>query len=621
MKRRLLVIITIGAVVLFCGLAYWSKQTGKLSRSVISFEPTYEGETFSYWMAHWYQQYGRPNLTAHEAIKSMGSNAAPYLGEMMAKRAMVDAGTPDFNYYRPLLQAIEVLGSNAQPATSYLIESLGLNFGSSERALVSIGKGAVPPLADKLVVTLSDTNDPYYYTGIRMAVRKTSGFYIRDRILEVLAELGTNAEAAMPALIQTVATNRQQLYHLREGNWMGGGFFENPYNVLARVGQNHPETVVPILLEEFSNSSLPLLANESVQAGALQKRNHIIGAMKVFGTNQTKVFLPVLIAALSENRTNDLSRIQMGNTLMEIGSDQPAVLIPVFLTALTDQSNPEPVRCAMASYLAGIGTNQPDLVVPALKLAYTNTSLYGRSSIAGALAVFPKQSRSMVPLMLADCERKSEHPWDNRWRINLTKAIKGIAPDMPGTMSALLKDLNDAQGGIRQQTIYSLGDLGSNGYEAVPALLKCLADPVIQTRIDATRALNKIGVSSDEYIFALGKNLSCSNDFMVQEAEETLVALAGHSELAYVTIVGSGKATFLLGEAMMTNTPALLKGLESNDSKVRLGTLEIFNEFRTPTSRPHIVPEAIPKLKKLSTDDPDPKVRERAADMLYWQGG
>lgn len=619
MKRWVQILIALGAVILFFGLGYWSKRSGGLSEFVIPPEPTYEGKAFSYWMDHWYQQYGRPNLQAHEAIKAMGTNAAPHLGARMARRSMVDAGTPDFNYYEPLLQAFEVLGSDAQPATPFLIKSLGRNFGSSERALVSIGKGAVPLLSDKLVETLSDTNNPYYYTGIRMAVHTTSGYFIRDRILGVLAQLGTNAEAAQPALIQAVTTNRHQFYYLRDGSFMGGGFFHDPYNVLARVGQNHPEIIVPILLNEFSNSSLLPLGTDRGRDVALQKRNQIVAAMKVWGTNQAKAFMPVLIAALSENKTNDQSRVQIGETLIAIGGNQPDILVPVFLAALADKKNPEPVRCAMAGYLALIGTNQPDLVVPALKMAYTNASLIGRSSIAGALAVFPNQSRSMIPLMLADCDENTKDQW-NQWRINLTMAIKAIAPDFPNALNPLLKDLNNPQGGIRQQTIYALGRLGTNGYEAVPALLKCLFHSDRQTRIDAIEALDKIGVDSDEYISGLGKNLSYSNEYVVSHAAEKLVAFAGHSELAFALLVKSGNAGWL-GDSMKTNTPALLKGLESNDPQIRLGTLEIFNEFRTPTARPHMVPEALPKLRELSTSDPDPKIRERAADMLYWQGG
>ena len=174
--------------------------------------------------------------------------------------------------YGPCRRSISVSGPTAKAAVPDLIKAIGQNQNYPERALVVIGKDAVPQLADKLVETLSDTNNPYYFTGIRMAVRTSSGYFIGDRILGVLNQLGTNAEVALPALIQTVMINRQQTYYLREGNWLGGGFYQNPYNVLAHVGQNHPEVVVPILLNEFFNSSLPL----TTSAPALSARTRSV---------------------------------------------------------------------------------------------------------------------------------------------------------------------------------------------------------------------------------------------------------------------------------------------------------------------------------------------------------
>lgn len=590
--------LLVAGIILVLGVfLYWDNQANHKVTSVISVEPTYEGHPVSYWTDHLVFWGGQWNAEAEAAIKAMGPKAAPYFGQRMAQRMMIDAGTPNFNYYEPLLKAFELLGPDGKPAVPYLIKSLGLNFDCSERALVSIGSNAVPELADKLLATLSDTKNPFYHGAIRMNIHKDSGFFIRGRILSVFDQMGTNAEAALPALIFTASTN---LPIFREDFSR-----QNHYKTLAIVGQNHPDAVIPVLLKKFTSSA--------------PERGQIAEAMAVFGTNQANACLPTLVMALSDKKTDDSGRIQIGQTISMMAGSSPDDLVSVFLAAMKDQSSPEPVRCFMAGYLAKVGSDKPDIVVSALMVAYTNSSLVGRSSIAGALAQFPKQSRSMVPLMLSDAQRPSEHPWDNHWRINLTLAMKAIAPDVPGTLSLLLKDLDDPQAGIRQQTIYALGNLGTNGYEAVPVLLKCLSHPDTQTRIDATRELNQIGVTSDEFISALGMNLSCSNEFMVQEAEETLVTLAGHSELAYVTIAKSGKATFLLGMAMRTNTPALLKGLESNDPRVRLGTLEVFNEFRYPMARPHLVPEAIPKLRELSTNDPDQKVRERAADMLYWQ--
>jgi hypothetical protein len=74
------------------------------------------------------------------------------------------------------------------------------------------------------------------------------------------------------------------------------------------------------------------------------------------GTNQTEVFIPVLIAALSDKSTDANSRPEIGEALTVISAANQETLLPVFLAALTNQSNPEPIRCCMARYLAAVGT-------------------------------------------------------------------------------------------------------------------------------------------------------------------------------------------------------------------------------------------------------------------------
>jgi HEAT repeat protein len=555
----------------------------------------------------------------------MGLKAAPYLAEMMTKRAMVDAGTPDLNYYEPLLQAFEVLGPDAQPAAPYLIKSLGRNFNCSERALISIGKGAVPLLADKLVETLSDTNNPYYFTGIRMAVRTTNGCFIRDRILIVLNQLGTNAEAALPALIQTVATNRHQLYYLREGNWMGGGFYQDPYNVLARVGQNHPEIVVPILLNEFSNSALPQVeAQRFARDIATQKRRQIIAAMSVLGTNQAGAFVPVLINALSDKTTNDWSRIQMGETLTDICGNQPNVLIPVFLAALTNNANDEGIKCGLAGSLVKIARNQPDIVVPALITVYTNSGIEGRSSVAGMLAEFGDKSRSMVPLLILDSHNKDLPINRPSWKIALAVAAKKIAPENTNALSALIYDLEKSDGGTQQQRFRAFGELGTNGMDAVPVMLKFLTNDVTQLRCDAIEALNAIGVKSDEYIYNLAQTIHDTNYFVADYSQSALCSLATNSQLAFNTVLkkvinGSAgrdarqQAKYRLIDISRENPQFLLEALDDPDPLVRSGDLYVFYDLARSVS------DSIPKLRELAANDPDSNVRSQAADVLKLQ--
>lgn len=602
MEKRLLILCGLGIVLIVVFFYIYNRETGYKLIPPITLEPTYEGETLTYWMSHWYEQYGRPNIEAHVAMASMGLKAAPYLGERMVRREMIDAGTPNFNYYEPLVQAFQILGSNAVPAVPYLIQSLGRNFGASEKALASIGPAAVPTLAAKLVNTLSDTNNPFYFGGIRLNVRKESGYFIRGQILQVFNALGTNAEAALPALSLASATNlpcfTERIYE------------QNVYATFARVGLNHLGMVIPVLQKKFTN--------------APSERADVAKALAISGPIVADAVLPTLISGLADQQTDEFGRHCIADTLSVIGVNHQNILVPVLLSALGDASNTEQVRCSIANALAHLGTNQPDLVVPALTTAYTNSSLTGRSSIAGALACFPRQSRFLVPAMLDDCKKPNPKNWGNRWRISLILAIRKIAPDMPGTLEPLLQDLKNNEPGFRQQTIYALGDMGTNALDAVPALLNCLSHSDAQTRIDTIRTLNRIGVQSDEYIQLLGKVLTDSNEFAMGEAYETLGKFAGRSKLAFVTLMKKGifgdhnrdwrwQAKNALINVSREDATFMLECLNDSDAQVRSGALTVFYDLERG------VPQAIPKLRELASQDSDPDVRSRAADVLKLQ--
>ena len=382
--------------------------------------------------------------------------------------------------------------------------------------------------------------------------------------MQTLGSMGTNAEKAAPILTE----------YLRNGDIGGQG---TAAEALANVSRNKLEIIFPILINALTNSS------------PVHNRGGISGAIALLGTNYADVFLPVLAGVINDK--------------------------------LTDDAN----RRAIAGALAVVGKNQPEVIVPILMITFTNTATEYRDGIADALASFGNDARPATPILLV-----ASRSQNFSLRMHAAVAVKIIAPETPNALTPLIKDLESPEMYVRQQTIYTLGGLGTNGYEAVPALLKCLSHSDPQTRIDANRALNKLGITSDEYISALGMNLSCSNEYMVLEAEETLANMSGHSEAAFITLAKEGvsgnihgiykdSAIFLLGLAMRTNTPDLLKGLENPDAQVRLGTLEVFNEFRFPIMRPHIVPEAVPKLRELADKDPDLKVRSRAADMLQFQ--
>jgi|GEM_PF-2890533 len=373
--------------------------------------------------------------------------------------------------------------------------------------------------------------------------------------MQTLGSLGTNAAKAVPILTE----------YLRYGEIGGQGAAAE---ALVNVGRDKSEIIIPILIHVLTNSS------------PVHNRGGISGAVTLLGADYADVFLPVLTDVINDK--------------------------------LTDDAN----RRAIAGALAIEGKHQPEVIIPTLMITFTNTATEYRDGIADALASFGNDARPAIPILLV-ASRSQYFPL----RTHAAMAVKVIMPETPNALAPLIKDLESPEMYVRQQTINTLGGLGTNAYEAVPALLKCLSHPDTQTRIDATRALNIIGITSDEFISALGNNITCSNEFMVLEAQKTLAKMAGHSEMAFITLAKNGNSTafFLLGMTMQTNTTALLKGLENPDAQVRLGTLEVFNAFRFPIMRPHIVPEAVPKLQELAEKDPDPNVRGRAKDMLYFQ--
>src|ERR1039457_5599430 len=186
----------------------WWLQTSIAQENPKQFEiappdPEYNGKPLSQWLDTLSSR-GNYNIRiineeSKDALLHIGTNALPLLLRGIAKP---ESGWSSPEQYRAL-EGFEVLGSAAKPAVPDLINLIGQNQDYPERALVFIGKVAVPALADKLIETLSDTNNPFFFNGHFIAARPASGFNIRNRILDIFDQEGTNAEAALPALIRT----------------------------------------------------------------------------------------------------------------------------------------------------------------------------------------------------------------------------------------------------------------------------------------------------------------------------------------------------------------------------------------------------------------------------------
>jgi HEAT repeat protein len=519
-----------------------------------SLEPKYEGHTITYWMQNWRQNSwdAAPKAETQAALQSMGSEAVPYLLEWMSPKPNYGF---QMNYSERALEAFKILGPKAKSAIPTLIERIGDNSGYPMRALEAIGPEAVPALSAKLRETLADKSEPVMNWRDRRY--KTNFFHIQIVILQCLSEMGTNAESAIPVLLETLHVNH---------NWR---LYQGPYETLVNVGQNHPEIVIPALLNELTNSA------------SVINRGAIASALAMCGTNYAVVFEPALIWTINDRNTDDASR-------------------------------------RMASEALGAAGGHSSEAIMALIQAFTNTPADYQDGIAEALGNLGSAARPALPLLLEATRSKNFN-----LRKNAAIAAKKIVPEETNALVRLIADVKLRE--FRQQAISALASLGTNAEEAVPVLLECLSQPDMQARIDATRALNAIGVTSDEFMVALGENLACTNSLMAQEAQETLSRLVGKSPLVFAILMRKGlspadvsreirlDAKSSLVKVAQENPNLLKPFVRDQDPNVRYAALSVFYDFQFR------IPAAVPILTEIKTNDPDPRVRTIAGDVLRRQ--
>jgi hypothetical protein len=244
------ILLVAGLLLIAASAIFIHRSSGVSFREMFSFEPKYEGHTFTYWMEHWNPYEPTSNNEANAALRTMGPEAVPYLVDWIKQ-------PPSYSRPQRALAVFKILGPDAKTAVPDLVKAIGQNNSYPERALVCIGGDAIPALTNRLIETLSDTNYPLINGPIRTEVRKTSGYYIRGCILNILDAMGTNAEPALPALVKIVSADLPS-YQLAP-------FRPNPYRTLANVGRNYPEVVMSALQQKEARTNLPAWEHNDIE--------------------------------------------------------------------------------------------------------------------------------------------------------------------------------------------------------------------------------------------------------------------------------------------------------------------------------------------------------------------
>ena len=277
---------------------FWDNQAIHKVTSVVSVEPTYEGQNLTYWIEHWYDQKERPNHKFEQAVRTMGTNAVPYLIQWITQTNRTNA---DWDRMSRSLDGFEILSSVASPAIPDLVKALGRGGNLPAWALGNIGTNAIPALTNRLLDLDSSAHpikkliSQFFSSG-----NQRENLYVARNIFCALSFYGTNARPAVPALIAYL----QNPAACDAGDAAGA---------LAEAGHNQPEIVFPILFNCFSNSPG-------------MDRFGVADALSTFGTNAVSA-IPVLLFGLQD--PDPQARAHIAVAIKKIAPNTPHALDPV----------------------------------------------------------------------------------------------------------------------------------------------------------------------------------------------------------------------------------------------------------------------------------------------------
>jgi HEAT repeat protein len=455
----------------------------------------------------------------------------------------------------PAVHALARIGSKAvQPLISARRDhklELGPSYQASHDALARLGAKAVPA-----VIALLNEND------------------CRSWAIPLLADIGPEAEAAIPALAEILKTAEWTL----EINWKRDGqpsllrpevvrlpSVDNRWKAamaLARIG---PKAVTELVKNlESSDEHTPRLAVEALYemevppraaadalVGTLKDRDRDIRFRAVWTLikigGKSKHLVPVLIKELDTPVPGH--RTQAAQGLLEVGPDARTA-IPALLTALQDKKFPgeewEFARFRHAQVreiaaLRAIGGDAEDRIVkelvPVLIENVSDKNDDVRRDAIFVLSVLGRSARAALPTLIECLELADE---SSGW---IRDALRGIGPEsvpplldlaknpdprvrkravealgeFHGSSSApipiLIEALSDKDEEVRREAAVSLGQFGPKAKKALPALTRALKDANKAVAVDAARALVLIGADPKEPIALLALCLHDTHDF------------------------------------------------------------------------------------------------------------
>lgn len=343
-------------------------------------------------------------------------------------------------------------------------------------------------------------------------------------------------------------------------------------------------------------------------------------AIKVLGKvgPEAKAVVPALIRILGDKRHGWATAYAAQDTLANIGPDAASggpVLIKAqvrfcklgddeffqkvlkkvgpgavkhIITSLVQEEDDEYREVAVYN-LGRFGTSAVTSAVSSMMDALKSKDHQVRSRAASTLGEIGPKAEKAIPALVQVAQDQSTNV-----RVHVLEALGTIGKADPGVVDALTRALEDKGTMVRVQATTALGQIAPNNNRITTALLKALDDKEIVVRVEAIRALGKISPANNTIATAILKALDDKETLV----RETVVDVIGRST----------NKTILSG---------LLKALKDRESEVRWSALRELGRLSPSQAQLIGTPQEMATiLRDISKNDPDPDLREDAAEML-----
>jgi len=298
-----------------------------------------------------------------------------------------------------------------------------------------------------------------------------------------------------------------------------------------------------------------------------------------------------LVALLDDESV--LVRNAASRALAGIGYYDPCA-IEYFVNIVRDGEYWEVYNAAQA-----LGKFGPDAVPPLVDIL-NNSGDYSREHAAKALGLMGENAVEAIPALIDVLDDERQYVASTA-----TASLGQICARPDLSVPALISAMASEQMSIRYSAAQALKCFGPDAIEAVPALKIALDDYYGRVRVDSAMAIYRIDPDAIDIVsFLLAELEDLSIEAYPGVREDDPEASRNGSPITAARALGE------LGELAIDAIPHLIEMLDRNIHYQRWAACDGLAGIGPAASN------ALPKLKDLSENDPDPTVRQAAVEAV-----